>query len=62
MKKLTVLYDASCGLCVRCRRWLAAQPAYLELDLIPQGSPLIAQRFPGLQVSGDELVAVSDEG
>ncbi|HEV8324435.1 MAG TPA: hypothetical protein VG389_22645 [Myxococcota bacterium] len=35
MKRLTVLYDARCALCVRCRRWMEEQPAYVTLAFLP---------------------------
>lgn len=63
MKRLTVIYDASCGFCVRCRDWLAQQPSWVELELLWSGSPEVARRFPGLAGPGPaELLAVSDEG
>lgn len=64
MKKLTVLYDGSCGFCRRCRRWLEDQAKYLDLEFVAQKSPQVARRFPGLLSPGEaeELVVVSDEG
>jgi predicted DCC family thiol-disulfide oxidoreductase YuxK len=64
MKRLTVLYDASCGFCVRCRRWLLAQPQLLDLDFVAARSPEAARRFAELdgEAETDELVVVSDEG
>ncbi|MBK7643357.1 MAG: DUF393 domain-containing protein [Planctomycetes bacterium] len=43
--RLTVLYDAQCGLCRRARRWLEAQPAYVPLEFVAAGSPA-ARAFP----------------
>jgi predicted DCC family thiol-disulfide oxidoreductase YuxK len=64
MRRLYILYDARCGLCSWARRWLARQPAYLELTFIPAGSERAVRLFPGLargeQV--EELVVVSDDG
>jgi predicted DCC family thiol-disulfide oxidoreductase YuxK len=64
MKRLYVLYDADCALCLRCRVWLAQQPAYVELRFIPQQSPEVTCRFPGIERLGlgEELLVVSDEG
>jgi len=64
MKRLTVLYDASCAFCVRCRRWLLAQPQLLELDFVAARSPEAARRFPEIEheAETDELLVVSDEG
>src|SRR5262249_13204170 len=64
MRRLYVLYDSRCGLCSWARRWLARQPAYLELVFIPAGSSQAFRLFPAL-VDGDavdELVVVSDDG
>ena len=64
MKQLTVIYDAKCGFCTRCRWWMVKQPSYLKLDFFPSGSLEIETKFPGLkdQIQGEELIAVSDEG
>src|SRR5262245_5538721 len=64
MNKLTVLYDANCGFCVRCRWWLINQPKYVEMDFCPAGSPEALERFPELAAAGtvDELLVVDDEG
>jgi predicted DCC family thiol-disulfide oxidoreductase YuxK len=59
-----MLYDARCGLCRWARRWLARQPAFLELTFIPAGSEQAGRLFPGL-ARGDqveELVVDSDDG
>jgi predicted DCC family thiol-disulfide oxidoreductase YuxK len=64
MRRLYILYDARCGLCSWARRWLARQPAYLELTFVPAGSERACRLFPGL-ARGDqveELVVVSDDG
>jgi predicted DCC family thiol-disulfide oxidoreductase YuxK len=74
MKKLHILFDASCEFCWRCRGWLQEQPAFLELEFIPSKSAEAARRFPGVLEnnpargpscslkSADDLVVVSDEG
>jgi predicted DCC family thiol-disulfide oxidoreductase YuxK len=61
MRALTVLYDAGCGFCVRCRRWLEKQPHLVELDFVPAGSFEARSRFPTLH-HDDELVVVDDRG
>jgi predicted DCC family thiol-disulfide oxidoreductase YuxK len=48
MKKLYVLYDASCGFCWKCRGWLQQQPQFVDLEFIASRSPEVAQRFPGI--------------
>jgi predicted DCC family thiol-disulfide oxidoreductase YuxK len=64
VRRLTVLYDASCGFCRRCRQWLLAQPKLLELEFVAGRSEEAARRFPQLasETVVDELVVVSDEG
>ncbi len=62
MTRLTVLYDASCALCVRCRDWLATQPSYVELELLASSSELAHARFGELPWLGDQLVVVADDG
>ena len=64
MNRLTVLYDAACGFCVRCRWWLIHQPKYVEIDFCPAGSPEALERFPELSGAGtvEELIVVDDEG
>jgi predicted DCC family thiol-disulfide oxidoreductase YuxK len=64
VKKLFVLYDSSCGLCVRCARWLNDEPAYIEVEPIAAGSHKARTMFPALHASAtpDELVVVADSG
>lgn len=60
MKKLTVVYDAKCRFCNRCRWWLEVQPKFLEMEFLPAGGPEAQRRFPDLPPG--ELSVVSDEG
>jgi predicted DCC family thiol-disulfide oxidoreductase YuxK len=64
MKHLTVLYDAECQLCQRCRQWLARQPAYFPLRFLPLQTALAQNLFPGLAQfhPARQLVCVSDLG
>ena len=64
MKRLYVLFDGECSLCGRCRKWLARQPAFLELHFLPFQSPEVADRFPGIEAlhPDEQLLVVSDEG
>ncbi len=66
MTRLTVLFDYRCGLCQRARRWLEAQPKFVELEFIAAGSDHAKYRFPTLPgVASDtveELVVVGDDG
>ena len=66
--QLTVLYDPTCGFCVRCRQWLDKQPKRIAMRFIPQGSSRQQRLYPGLEyktdVQGrpDELLVVDDAG
>ncbi len=68
MKQITVLFDASCGLCQNATRWLESQPKFVPLDFMAQQDPERSARFPGLRVAYDEsqrpeeLVAIDDQG
>ena len=64
MKTLYVLYDDECALCQRCRRWLGAQPAFLELRFLPLAATETQCRFPGIERFSprEQLLVVSDEG
>jgi predicted DCC family thiol-disulfide oxidoreductase YuxK len=64
MNTLTVLFDATCGFCVRCRYWLQTQPQLVRLEFVAAGSLEAQRRFPGLAETGtpEDLVVVSDEG
>jgi predicted DCC family thiol-disulfide oxidoreductase YuxK len=62
MKRLTVLYDAACPICVRCRDWLEKQPAYVALELLPCQSREAQRRYGDVPWLGAELVVVSDTG
>jgi predicted DCC family thiol-disulfide oxidoreductase YuxK len=63
VRRLTVLYDARCGLCSTARRWLEGQRQIVPLELLPAASPEAHRRFPSLGTGEpEELVVVSDEG
>ena len=55
MKKLTILYDASCGFCISCRHWLEEQPKLVELDFVAARSAQADRRFPDL-ADADDLI------
>lgn len=61
---LTVLYDDRCPLCRTFSTWLGHQPALVELDLVPAGSPEAQHRFPALDHARtlEEITVVSDAG
>ncbi|GAC1581510.1 MAG: hypothetical protein NVS3B20_26740 [Polyangiales bacterium] len=62
MKRLTVVYDRECPICVRCRDWLIVQASYVELEFIASGSATAKWRYGSVPWVGEELVVVSDEG
>ena len=62
MRRLTVLYDPSCDFCRRCRRWLAHEPALVELEFLDRAGRAAEARFGRMEAPPDELVVVSDEG
>jgi len=62
MQRLTVLYDASCAVCVRCQEFLAGQPAFVELELLASDSREARERYGDVPWLGEELVVASDAG
>lgn len=62
MKRLTVVYDAACPLCVRCRSWMEEQAAYVAIEFLPSSSSEAIRRYGEVPWLGAELVVVSDEG
>ena len=64
MRGLTVLYDPSCAFCRRAAAWLALEPSYLPLRLIPAGSERAQRAFPELSPAATlcSATVVSDEG
>lgn len=63
MRRLTVFYDPSCGLCSQVRDWLKWQPAYIPLALIPAGSAQAKRLCPAAEtVARGDLLVVGDDG
>lgn len=63
LTKLFVLYDADCGFCTRCARWLAGQRRHIRLECLPNGSPYLAELFPTLRaLPKAELTVIDDQG
>jgi predicted DCC family thiol-disulfide oxidoreductase YuxK len=62
MERLSVLYDPTCELCLRCRDWIERQPAYVELELLPFSSDEARSRFGEIPWLGGQLVVVADDG
>jgi predicted DCC family thiol-disulfide oxidoreductase YuxK len=62
VKRLTVLFDEECPLCVRCRTWMLTQDSYLPIDFLACSSAEARRRYGSVPWLGAELVVVSDEG
>ena len=64
MKKLTVLYDATCAMCRQCREFLSRQPAWIPLDFVPLQTLDLETRFPGISAyhPEKEILVITDEG
>jgi predicted DCC family thiol-disulfide oxidoreductase YuxK len=62
MNRLTVLYDGTCALCVRCCDFLASAHSLVPLELLACQSPDARERYGAVPWLGEELVVVSDEG
>lgn len=63
MSPLTVLYDAGCPFCRRCREWVEGQPTLVGVAFVPLDSSaaraLWGGRVPG---NGRDLVVVDATG
>ncbi|MDT0377658.1 DCC1-like thiol-disulfide oxidoreductase family protein [Streptomyces sp. DSM 42041] len=64
VRRLTVLYDAECGLCTYVRGWLARQRQLVPLELVPAGSARARDRFPYLDHATTlaEITVIGDGG
>jgi predicted DCC family thiol-disulfide oxidoreductase YuxK len=63
VRALFVLYDSSCGFCLRCAAWLNAQKQAVPLRCLPASDPEVQEIFWGARrPSDDELVVVDSEG
>jgi predicted DCC family thiol-disulfide oxidoreductase YuxK len=64
MKQLSILYDAECEVCRRCRDWLRRQPAFVRLEFIPLQTPGLAKQFPGVEAfdAREQLLVIADTG
>jgi predicted DCC family thiol-disulfide oxidoreductase YuxK len=60
--KLTVLFDASCALCVRCRDFLARSDTFVPLELLACQSTEARRRYGAIPWLGEELVVVNERG
>ena len=62
MHMLTILYDAGCELCRRCRIWMEGEPAWVELEFVASSSDDARARFGTIPWRSGELVVVADDG
>jgi predicted DCC family thiol-disulfide oxidoreductase YuxK len=64
VRRLTVLYDAECGLCAFLRDWLVRQRRLVPLELLPAGSAEARRRYPALNHGAtlEEITVVGDAG
>ena len=60
MRTLYVIYDPHCGLCSEVKDWLARQPSYVPLLLVPAGSKQAQALYP--RTTADEIAVVSSRG
>ena len=60
--QLTVLYDATCMFCRRCRSWLESQPTFVPLRFLACQSPEATARYGGLPWLAAELVVINEDG
>jgi predicted DCC family thiol-disulfide oxidoreductase YuxK len=59
---LTVVYDGTCALCRRCRRWVEQQPQLVPFRFVASSEPWVQRWLGGLVPVGDDLVVVDDGG
>jgi len=61
-RRLTVIYDDHCELCIRCSEWLVNQPTYVELRFLPSSDPEVYDLYGELPWYRIELMVVTDTG
>lgn len=64
IRRITVLYDARCPLCVAVSNWLARRPKLVAIDLVAAGSARARNRYPDLdhERTLHEVTVVGDAG
>ncbi len=62
--RLTVLYDAGCGLCRTARAWLASRAQLVPLEFVAAGSDEARRRYPALDPAETlaDITVVADDG
>lgn len=61
-RRLTVIYDDHCELCLRCSSWLSQQPTHVEMRFLPSSDPEIYDLYGDLPWYRIELMVVTDTG
>lgn len=61
-RRLTVVYDDTCELCVRCARWLAEQPTLVDLRFLASSEPDVYDLYGDLPWFRLELMVATDGG
>ena len=64
LRRVTVLYDASCALCRTARAWLERQPHAVAVEFLAAGSAEARERYPFLDpaMTLEDLTVVGDGG
>ena len=57
---ITILYDASCGLCTRTKDWISQQAPAVGIKFVASGSAEARQRFP--KIPDSELAVIANTG
>jgi predicted DCC family thiol-disulfide oxidoreductase YuxK len=60
VNRITILYDAACGLCTSARDWIGKQSRLVGIEFLAAGSPEARRAFP--QIVPGELAVVADTG
>ncbi len=64
VRRVTVLYDASCNLCRTARAWIERQRHAVAIEFLPASSPEARRRYPYLdpEMTLEDLTVVGDGG
>jgi len=58
--RITILYDAACGVCTRAKEWITRQDPFIGIEFVASGSSEAHVRFSGLPAG--ELAVVANTG
>jgi len=61
-RRLTVIYDDHCELCIRCSRWMSEQPTHVEMRFLPSSDPQVFDLYGELPWYRLELMVITDTG